>query len=364
MKGNGASVARASLPAVLALVVALTLAACGGSSSTTTAPSTTIPPSTSPSTTTSLPVETTTSTIPLPTPTIAGTIAFTRGVKDGTSPNEIWVVNTDGTGLKMLAGGEFSEEYPRWSPDGSKIVYVEGSYTYASDLFLMNADGSGKVQLTKNALSARTPIWSPDGAQIVFSNMESDNPHRIPIYIMNADGSGLRRVTNMEDQSLNYVDYWPMWATDGKIYFYRLRGEDYTATWFSVSPDGSGLTKLMELGSNHDVTGMDGIPQWLKYGLSPDATRVALHDLETDRLAIQAVNGDGASVTLLDPVAAYTADHTVDVAWSPDGKALAIAGLFDASQWVTRLMIVNADGTGLSAVPGVDAARDPSWRPK
>jgi hypothetical protein len=113
------------------------------------------------------------------------------------------------------------------------------------------------------------------------------------------------------------------------------------------------------------VVGQGGLyPQWLKYGLSPDATRVALHDLDTDRLAIQAVNGDGAPVTLLDPVADYTPDHTVDVAWSPDGKVLAIAGLFDASQWVTRLMIVNADGTGLSAVPGVDAARDPSWRPE
>jgi hypothetical protein len=52
------------------------------------------------------------------------------------------------------------------------------------------------------------------------------------------------------------------------------------------------------------------------------------------------------------------------VAWSPDGQALAMAGMFDATNWGTRLMIVNADGTGLSAVPGVDSARDPSWRPE
>ena len=109
----------------------------------------------------------------------------------------------------------------------------------------------------------------------------------------------------------------------------------------------------MELGS---------LVQFLKYGVSPDATKVVLHDLDTDRLAIHAVDGDGAPVTLLDPVADYTGDTTVDVAWSSDGKALAIAGLFDASEWVTRLMIVNADRTGLSAVPGIDAARDPSWR--
>jgi hypothetical protein len=63
-----------------------------------------------------------------------------------------------------------------------------------------------------------------------------------------------------------------------------------------------------------------------------------------------------------DPVTDYTEDYTVDVAWSPDGQALAIAGLFDATNWGTRLMIVNADGTGLSAVPGIEAARDPSWK--
>jgi hypothetical protein len=59
-------------------------------------------------------------------------------------------------------------------------------------------------------------------------------------------------VTTLEDPSLGFVDYWPMWATDGKIYFYRLRDYcgDFTATWFSVNPDGSGLTKLRELGSN------------------------------------------------------------------------------------------------------------------
>jgi dipeptidyl aminopeptidase/acylaminoacyl peptidase len=149
--------------------------------------------------TTSLPVETTTSMIPLPTPTIAGTIAFTRGAKDGGSPKEIWVVNTDGTGLKMLAGGEwYSQEYPRWSPDGSKIVYSDG------DVCVMNADGSGKVRLTKGSLSMRTPSWSPDGTQIVFSNMESDSPtHRIPI--SPSSPPDILRYTNRRDSDTHGV---------------------------------------------------------------------------------------------------------------------------------------------------------------
>jgi Tol biopolymer transport system component len=105
--------------------------------------------------------------------------------------------------------------------------------------------------------------------------------------------------------------------------------------------------------------------------LSPDGKWVARHDVETDRLVIVPVHGGGAPVTLLDPVAAYAESPSfasnvlgpsVDVAWSPDGKALAIAGQSEAA--FSRLYIVNADGTGLSAVPGVDAAQEPAWRPE
>lgn len=50
-------------------------------------------------------------------------------------------------------------------------------------------------------------------------------------------------------------------------------------------------------------------------------------------------------------------------AWSPDGKALALA---TSETWGTkgsRLYVVNSDGSGLSAVPGVDKALCPAWRP-
>ena len=67
------------------------------------------------------------------------------------------------------------------------------------------------------------------------------------------------------------------------------------------------------------------------------------------------------SVTLLDPVAAY-AEISVDAAWSPDGKALAIASQSETG--FSRIYIVNADGPGLSAVPGITDAREPAWRPE
>ncbi len=225
----------------------------------------------------------------------------------------------------------------------------------------MNADGSGKVQLTDIEYRNMFPSWSPDGKRIVFSHLVfyTGGVERDAIYVMNADGSGLRNVTSKKGPGVTSVDYWPTWERDGTITFYR-NTRDGGLSKFSVNPDGGGLKRLVKEAGTSTYQQQD---RWLKYeyGLSPDGKWVARHDVKANRLVIVRVAGDGAPVTLLDPVAAYARD-SVGVAWSPDGKALAIAGQNETS--FERLYIVNADGTGLSAVPGVDSAKDPAWRPE
>ena len=227
----------------------------------------------------------------------------------------------------------------------------------------MNADGSGKTRLTKGSLGYRNmfPSWSPDGKRIAFTSLVfyTDGVERDAIYVMNADGSGLRNVTSEKGPGVTSADYWPTWEKDGTITFYRnTRGGGLSK--FSVNPDGSGLKRLVKEAGTSMYRGMDW---WLKYeyGLSPDGKWVPRHDVEADRLVVVRTDGSGAPVPLLDPVAAYAQD-SVGVAWSPDGKALAVAGQGETS--FERLYIVNADGTGLSAVPGVDSAKDPAWRPE
>ena len=74
-----------------------------------------------------------------------------------------------------------------------------------SEVYVMNADGSGKRNLTRDRASDDYPTWSPDGRRIAFlrGRLYSNNPgglgvHRFygyHLYVMNADGSGLRRLT-------------------------------------------------------------------------------------------------------------------------------------------------------------------------
>jgi Tol biopolymer transport system component len=227
----------------------------------------------------------------------------------------------------------------------------------------MNADGSGKVRLTKDSLGYRNfwANWSPDGKQIVFTSLVfyTRGVERDAIYVMNADGSGLRNVTSKKGPGFTSADYWPTWEKDGTITFYRNTRSGGLSK-FGVNPDGSGLTRLVKEAGTSTYQQADW---WLKYeyGLSPDGKWVARHDVETDRLVVARVRGSVAPVPLLDPVAAYAQD-SVEVAWSPGGEALAIAGQSETG--FTRLYIVKADGTGLSVVPGVDAVQDPSWRPE
>ena len=86
-----------------------------------------------------------------------------------------------------------------------------------------------------------------------------------------------------------------------------------------MNPDGSGLKRLMGLGS---------VDQFLKYGLSPDGKKVALQNADTKRLVVVPVPGGGTPVTLLHPVADYLGEAAADVAWSPDEKRAGHRGSF------------------------------------
>jgi TolB protein len=80
---------------------------------------------------------------------------------------------------------------PAWSPDGSRLAFTSNR-DGNSEIYVVNRDGSGLRRLTNHLEIDVTPTWSPTGNQIAFTSNRSGNAL---IYVMNADGTGLTRVS-------------------------------------------------------------------------------------------------------------------------------------------------------------------------
>jgi len=105
----------------------------------------------------------------------------------------------DGTNLQRLTFTRALDEVPSWSPDSRRILFSSdrvgepqnGNY----EIFIMNMDGSDLKRLTDSPEQDTYPSMSPDGKFIVF---ESYRDGHAEIYRINADGSGVVRLTHLE----------------------------------------------------------------------------------------------------------------------------------------------------------------------
>lgn len=132
-------------------------------------------------------------------------------------PSGLMVMDQDG-GDPTPLGIEGAE--PRWSPDGTRLLFTSGA-TFSSDgtIHVANADGSSATALG----SGRGPDWSPDGRRIAFWRKGSCilDICGANVYLMNADGTGVQRVTNSSGAGEFYGD--PAWSPEGSRIAIRHR---------------------------------------------------------------------------------------------------------------------------------------------
>jgi Tol biopolymer transport system component len=81
---------------------------------------------------------------------------------------DIFIIRTDGTGLRQLTNDLYRDRCPQWSPDGKRIAFFSNR-SGSHEIWTINRDGSGLQQLSKSpGVSLWYPIWSPDGSLMVY----------------------------------------------------------------------------------------------------------------------------------------------------------------------------------------------------
>ncbi len=216
------------------------------------------------------------------------------------------------------------------------------------EIYSVNPDGSELARLTSNAAIDEQPAWSPDGRRIAFISDRSGNPE---LYVMDADGSNVTRRTYAGAHTQD-----PAWSPDGRKIAYATLSNGSLNLWV-VSPDASGPGPTLLL----EQPGWEAQPSW-----SPDG-RLALvsdwlaYDFVYDIFVADSTGGG------FRPLTGNISDHVdyVRPSWSPNGSRMAVTIVETSGidQWVTRLGVMNADGTGLRQLVRAGTWTNSSWSP-
>ena len=179
--------------------------------------------------------------------------------------SDLYVMDSDGNNVIRLTRDNFFEARASWSPDGTRIAF--SSFRWAvgnSEIYAMDADGNNLKNLSSHKWHDVTPSWSPDGRKITFGSYR-DGGLATPahIFVMNADGTERRNLTDDTDLIKNRF---PTWSPDGrKIAFHsqHIFDPDLRYHIYEITAEGKNLVQLTEEGSNR-------FPAY-----SPDWTKIA-----------------------------------------------------------------------------------------
>ncbi|HYC52569.1 MAG TPA: hypothetical protein VEB19_15760 [Gemmatimonadaceae bacterium] len=144
-------------------------------------------------------------------------------------------------GAAQAAPERFLNINPSWSADGQRLVF-ESSRHGNVELYVINADGTGERRITQspsNVVNSHAS-WSPDGSTIVFDSFRDGAFH---LYLIRPDGSGERRLTQGDAGGVQEFARHPEWSPNGRYIAFDSR-RDGNGEYYVIHPDGSGLRRL------------------------------------------------------------------------------------------------------------------------
>ena len=258
------------------------------------------------------------------------------GLVDDRPVKEIYLTDYDGARPRRVTVSRSLNTTPAWSPDGRSIAYTSWLSGFPDVLVSHLYEGrmtrpAGGTQDNHNFL----PAFSPDGNQIVFTSNRDGNPD---IYVVNVDGTGLRRITNHP-----MIDTSPTWSPNGQQIAFT---SDRTGSpqIYAIGADGTGLRRLTY------ETYCDR-PTW-----SP---------APFNEIAYSSKTGPGHDIKVLDLATNEVRQVTFGLgsnespSYAPNGRHIAF--MSTRGSGLKQIYTVARDGRGLRRVTSTGNSEMPNW---
>ena len=251
---------------------------------------------------------------------------------------EVYFVDYDGANARRVTVSRSLNTTPMWSPNARAIAYTSWRRGY-QDVFVSHiyegrletpAGGSRDVH---NWL----PAWSPDGTQLAFTSNRDGNPE---LYVMNADGTDVRRLTNHPD-----IDTTPTWSPQGRQIAFT---SDRTGApqIYVVDIDGTGLRRIT-------FESYCDRPTW-----SP---------APYNEIAYSSRTGPGHDIKVVDLATNEVRQLTFGLgtnespSYSPNGRHVAFMSTRGSGN--KQIWVIGRDGRGLRRLTSTGNNEMPSWSP-
>jgi dipeptidyl aminopeptidase/acylaminoacyl peptidase len=251
--------------------------------------------------------------------------------------SNLWIINFDGTGHRPLTSGLYNDNSPRWSPDGSQIIFVSDR-DGKPQIYKRWMDTGQTVVLTNLQFPPSGITWSPDGKYIAFSSVVPTKPRTIAKLPPAPPGAKWAKPASVIDKS--FYRYDRMGYKVGMGYMHLF-----------IMPSEGGTPRQLSKGNFHHPSAMArGSIQW-----TPDSKYIILSTNRRDDWEYEFLDTEIYEFSVADgKMKALTNRKGPDnsPAVSPDGKYIAYAGFDDRYQGyqLTQLYVMNREGSDSQVV--------------
>lgn len=290
---------------------------------------------------------------------VNGMLTFSKFNPD-LGDTQVYVINPDGTGQRLVQPPTDTGEEPRWFPDGIHVA-TGGAFDLpgGGSRIINTVDGTARdVGGQDPNLFNPCGIPSPDGTLLLCETFSEDGSQNGIHTIRSSDGGGLRQITSNPGGD----DVPGDWSPNGKrIVFERFDSNGNSEGMFVVNTNGTGLKQITPAGLDFSSSG-DWSPQGNEIVFSQHVTpdvHSSIWVVHTDGSGLHEINVQPASAcggANADPDA-QGCNHTM---WSPDGTKIAFVrshlNVVDGEVYT-----VNVDGTGLTQVTHTTMVDSVDW---